>query len=87
MSSPIGQVEQDNIRLGSFPVEDDVATVLGYVEIADDKFGTERYKSVRLPSKLGKVTRELWKVTRSGSPPVGRMRQTSLSSSGKPWTK
>jgi len=39
--STIGQVEQDNIRLFSCPIEDDFTTVRRYVEVADGKLTTE----------------------------------------------
>src|ERR1700730_6756077 len=39
--STIGQVEQDNIRLFSCPIENDFATVRRYVEVADGQLATE----------------------------------------------
>src|SRR5207245_8984793 len=40
-ASPIEQVEQDNIRLVSCPIEDDFTTVRGYVEVTDGKLATK----------------------------------------------
>src|SRR6185295_5949150 len=40
-ASAIWQLEQDDVRLFSCPIEDDLATVPGYVEIADGELAAE----------------------------------------------
>ena len=60
------------------------STSIAKIQGPDRSSSVARYSSVRSSNKAGKVTRESWNVSRSGSPPVGRMRQTSLSSRGGP---
>ena len=43
-----------------------------------------RYSSVRESRKTGWLTSESWLVIRSGLPPLGRIRQTSMRSGSEP---
>ena len=53
----------------------------------DPSASLARYSSVLEPRKTGSLTRESWFVIRSGLPPVGLIRQTSMRSGTEPWTK